>query len=565
MRSMAIAFRGLRGDLRRLLRDPTLFAVVGVVSLLLLVFIAYPLVRVFQFSLFPDGVFTPRYFVEFFQRAYRWRAFTNSLTVGALVGVCSTAIAFVFAYGVARTNIPFKGLFRTLAIVPIVSPPFLVALAAILLLGNHGVITEFLGVDWDIYGLPGLVLTETLAYFPIAFMVLEGTLRNIDPALEEAALDLGASKWRTFLTVTLPLATPGVATALLLTFIRSLEDFGNPIVIQGNYQVLTTEAYLAVTGMFNLPLGATLAVFLLVPTLTLFLIQKYWIGRKSYVTVTGKPSGSGLLSTERAVTVPLLIAMVLLSGVVVLFYAVVLFGSFTTLWGVDNSFTWENYAYVFDVGGQYIRDTVSIAVTATPIGGILAMVIAYLVVRKRFPGRGLLDFTSMLNFAVPGVVVGIAYILAFNQRPLELTGTGLIIVLVFVFRRMPVGIRDGVAQLQQIDPAIEEASANLGAGFFRTFRRVTLPLIAPAFLSGMTYMFVRCITAISAVIFVVSADWQLLTVALLHEIDNADLAQGAAYGYVIIAIVLVAILLMRILIGALFGRRGGVDVRPEGG
>lgn len=236
-----------------------------------------------------------------------------------------------------------------------------------------------------------------------------------------------------------------------------------------------------------------------------------------------------------------------------LFYGIVLFGSFTKLWGVNNALTLENYSYVFDVGSQYIMDTVSIASIATPLGGILAMIIAYLVVRKNFLGKGTMDFVSMLTFAVPGVVVGIAYILAFNTPPVQLTGTAAIIILVFIFRRMPVGIRDGVAELQQIDPSIEEASTNLGAGLVRTFGKIVLPLISPAFLSGMTYMFVRCMTAISAVIFVVSADWQLLTVALLHEVDNADLSQAAAYGYVIIGIVVVVIMMMRFVINRIFG------------
>ncbi|MFB6291086.1 MAG: ABC transporter permease [Candidatus Bipolaricaulia bacterium] len=491
--------------------------------------------------------------MEFFQRSYRWQPLIHSLVVGSLVAVCGTTVAFIYAYGINRANVPFKGFFRLIATVPIVSPPFLIALAAILLLGNHGIITEWFNANWDIYGLPGLVLTETLAYFPIAFLTLDGVLGKIDPSIEESALNLGASKLRTFFTVTLPLATPGIASALLLTFIRSLEDFGNPIVIQGDYQVLTVEAYLAVTGMYNMPLGATLAIFLLVPTLIIFVVQKYIVSRKSFVTVTGKPSGSGLQTTEKHIKYPLFAVMVLLSGAIMLFYGVVLFGSFTKLWGVNNALTFENYQYVFNVGAQYISDTVTIASIATPIGGILAMVIGYLVVRKSFVGKSIMDFVSMLNFAVPGVVVGIAYILAFNTGPLQLTGTAVIIILVFIFRRMPVGIRDAVAELQQIDPSIEEASTNLGAGLLRTFGKVVLPLISPAFLSGMTYMFVRCMTAISAVIFVVSADWQLLTVALLHEVDNADLAQAAAYGYVIIGIVVAVIIMMRFVINRVFG------------
>ncbi len=553
--------RELCGEFRRLRRDPVLLGIVSVVFALLAIFILFPLAKILQHSLWADGSFEPKYFLQFFQKVYYWRPLINSLIVGALVSVCGTTVAFIFAYGITRTDIPCKGIFRVIAMMPIVSPPFLIALAVILLLGNHGVITDALNLDWDIYGLPGLVLTETLAYFPIAFMILEGVLSKIDPSIEEAALDMGASKLRTFMTVTLPLAVPGIASAGLLVFIRSLEDFGNPIIIQGRFRVLTVAAYHAVVGRYNLPLGATLAMFMLLPTLMIFVVQKYYVSRRSYVTVTGKPSGTGLKSSEKGVKIPIFIAMSILAGIILLVYGVVLVGSFTKLWGFDNSFTLANYTYVFKVGGQYVWNTLKIALVATPIGGLLSIIIAYLVTRKRFVGRGVMEFVSMLNFAVPGVVVGIAYILAFNTPPFQLTGTVFIIMLVFIFRRMPVGIRDGIAQLQQIDPAIEEASSSLGAGFFRTFTRVTLPLVAPAFLSGMVYMFVRCMTAISAVIFVVSAGVQLLTVALLYEVDQANLAAAAAYGYVIIAIVLTAIVLMRFVVGRLF--KGGLT--PMGG
>ncbi len=546
-------------EIKRLLHDPFLLFLVMVIFGALGTFIVYPLVRVLTESLFIRGEFNPKYFLQFFERRYLIRPFLNSLTVGALVSLIGTAIGFVFAYAVTRTDIPGKSLFRVIATFPIISPPFLIALAAILLLGNHGLVTEFLrtrfGIDWDVYGLPGLVLTETLAYFPLAFMTLEGVLSGIDPALEESALDLGASRLRTFLRVTLPLATPGIASALLLVFIRSLEDFGNPIVIQGHYPVLTTQAYLAVTGMYNLPLAATLSVILLVPTVLAYLLQRYWVSRKSYVTVTGRPTPSSLKVASPGVKWGLFAVLCFLSGVILLFYGLVFYGSFTKMWGVDNTLTLENYRYVFSTGLDYLLDTLKIAGMATPVGGLLAVVIAYLVTRKRFPGRGLMDFLSMLNFALPGTIVGIGYLLAFNKPPLQLTGTAAIIALVFIFRRMPVGIREAVAMLQQIDPAIDEAAVDLGAGFLGSFRRIVLPLISPAFISGMVYIFVRCVTAISAVVFVVSAQWQLITVALLHEVDNADLSQAAAYGVVIIAVVLGVIFLIDNIIDKLILRR----------
>lgn len=543
----------MRSELRRLIHDPVLLLVVVLVFALLGLFIGFPLVKVLQTSLFQGGSFDPRHFLYFLEgRPYLLRPFLNSLTVGALVALIGTVVGFIFAYAVTRTDIPGKTVFKWIATFPIISPPFLLALSTILLLGRNGVITRFFqtrwGVSWNIYGLPGLLLTETLAYFPLAFMTLEGVLSGIDPALEESALDLGASKLRTFFRVTLPLATPGLAAALLLLFIRSLEDFGNPIVLQGRFPVLTVQAFLAITGMYNLPLGATLCMILLVPTLVAFLLLRYWVTRRSYVTVTGRPSTAGLRTTEPWVKWPLFATVSVLSGIILLFYGMLLYGSFTKLWGVNHALTLENFSYVFGTGLSYLVNTLKLAGVATPIGGILGVLIAYLVTRKRFPGRGTMDFLSMLNFAVPGIIVGIGYVIAFNTPPIILTGTATIIVLVFVFQRMPVGIREGIAMLQQVDPAIDDAAADLGAGFFRTFHRVTLPLIAPAVVAGMAYMFSACVTSISAVIMVVSARWQLITVALLHEVDNADLSQAAAYGVVIITVVLGVIILLDFLV-----------------
>lgn len=543
----------------RLLHDPALFLVIFVVFGLVGLFVVYPLSRVFYVSLFYRGAFNPRYFLYFFEgRPYLLRPFLNSLTVGVLVALIGTAVGFIFAYAVTRTDIPGKKVFRWMAMFPIISPPFLLALSAVLLLGENGLITRWIftrfGLRWSVYGLPGLVLTETLAYFPLAFFTLEGVLMSVDPALEESAMDLGASKLRTFLRVTLPLTIPGLAASFLLLFIRSLEDFGNPVVIQGRYPVLTVQAYLAITGMYNLPLGATLAILLLVPTVLAFIILQLWVGRRSYITVTGRPSTAGLHTIEPYVKWPLFLIVLFLSGIIILFYGLVFYGAFTELWGVNHTFTLDNFRYVFSTGSSYLINTLKLAGVATPIGGLLGIVIAYLVTRKTFPGRRVLDFLAMLNFAVPGIIVGMGYVFAFNTPPLQLTGTAAIIVLIFIFQRMPVAIRDGVAMLQQIDPVIDDASADLGAGFWQTFRRVTLPLVSPALVAGMAYMFSACVTSISAVIMVVSAKWQLVTVALLHEVDNADLSQAAAYGVIIIVVVWGAILIMDVMVRWLLGR-----------
>lgn len=547
-------------ELRNLLHNRGLLIVVVLIFAFLLLFVVFPLVKVLQNGIFYNGTFVPEYFLQFFSgQKDIIRPFFNSLLVASLVAAASTLLGFVFAYATTRTEIPGKRFFRLIATIPIVSPPFIMALAAILLLGRNGLITAFaakhLGFSWNIYGLPGLIITETLAFFPMAFLLLEGVLGGIAPSLEESALDLGASKIRTFFRVTLPLATPGIAASLLLIFSRSLEDFGDPIIIQGRFPVLTTQIYLAITGMYNIPLGATLAIILLVPTVLAFVFQRYWLSRRSYVTVTGKPSSSALVRTSPRAKWTLFAIVALFAFIIIVFYAVVVLGSFTKLWGINSTFTLDNYRYALTVGSRYLIGSLELAGIATVIGGFLGLTTAYVVATKRIVARGLLDFLSMINFAVPGIVIGIGYIFAFNTPPIVLTGTAVIIILVFLSQRTPAVVRDGVAMLQQLDPVIDEAAADLGAGFFRTFTRVILPLTAPALVAGMAYMFAACITSISAVVMVVSAQWYLITVALLTSIDRGALSVAAVYGVLILVSVMAAIVLMDVVISRVLLRR----------
>ncbi|HLE45303.1 MAG TPA: iron ABC transporter permease, partial [Methylomirabilota bacterium] len=428
-------------------------------------------------------------------------------------------------------------------------------LSIILLLGQNGLITrQLLGIrDFPVYGLPGLLLAQVLTFFPVAYLMLRGVLESISPTLEDAAMDLGAGRWQVFRRVTLPLGVPGIASALLILFIESIADFGNPLILGGSgFPVLSVQVYLQVTGMFDLPGGAALAVVLLVPSVTAFLLQRYWVGRKRYVTVTGKPTRSAIKAVSPVAQWALFGVTVLAALLVLLFYAVILVGAFSRTWGVDHTPTFRNFGYVIGVGLETIRDTLLIAVTSTPLAGLLGMVIAFLVVRRRFPGRRAMELVSILNFAVPGTVLGIGYILAFNQPPLLLTGTALILVANFVFRYVPVGIQSGMAGLHQIDPAIEEAAANLGATTATTFRRITLPLIVPAFFSGLVFTFVRAMTAISAAIFLVSADWNLMTVQILSQTEAGRLGAAAAFSVILIALVLAAIGAIRLALGRVF-------------
>lgn len=543
-------------NIRLIWKEPLLFITIIALFYFLFVFVVYPLFQVIATSLMVNGSFSLSNYGDVFKATYYVRPFINSMVLGVLTATLGTFVGFVFAYAITRTPLPAKRFFRLTATFPIISPPFVVALSAILLFGRSGTLTPFIEPiigEYSIYGLGGLVLVETIAYAPTAFLVLVGVLQAIDPALEEASMDLGATRGKVFRSVTLPLAIPGIAGAWLLVFIQSIADFGNPMVISGDYQVLSVQAFLQITGMYDLSRGSTLAVLLLLPTLVAFFLQKYWVSRKSYVTVTGKPTSATIKNLEWYIKLPVYTLCILFTLMVFLFYGMIIYGSFQRLWGVDATFTLNNYVQMFEVGKDYIVDSLTLSTIATPITGLLGMFFAFLIIRKKFLGRGLMEFVSMLTFAVPGTVVGIGYILAFNRTswffPVTLTGTAAIIVLLLIFRNMPVGIRSGIAALQQIEPAIEEASTDLGASSGTTFRKVTLPMIAPAFFSGLVYSFVKAMTAISAIIFVVSGKWNLITVAILGFVDNSQYAPAAAMSILLIFIVLAALGIIQLLVG----------------
>ena len=528
-----------------LVRDPLLAILVGIVFLSLAIFVVYPLGAVLVKS-FQDeqGTLSLENYGRFARFGYLWDALRNSVLVGVVTGMIGVCLGYAAAFTLARTNIPFKRLFHLLLILPIISPPFTSALSVLMLLGANGLITrKVLGLsDYNIYGFKGVMLSQVFTFAPVAYLTLKGVLDSLNPTLEDAAMNVGASRWQTFQKVTLPLSLPGIASAFLVVFIESLADFGNPLVLAGSrFPMLSTQAYLEITGSFNLPLGAALAVVLMLPSVSAFAIQRYYLQKRQYTTVTGKPTSSSSKLVSKNARFVLTSFVLVFAMFILLFYGTIFTGAFTKVWGYNYELTFRHFLYAFSVGMDTIKDTLIVAVTSTPLSGFMGMLIAFLVVRFRFPGKGSMEFTSILNFAVPGTVVGIGYILAFNRPPLLLIGTLTILVLNFVFRYVPVGIQSGIAVLRQIDPSIEEAAQNLGADGLTTFRKVTLPLIAPAFFSGLVFAFVRAMTAISAAVFLVSAQWNLLTVQILNQVGSGRLGVAAAFSVILIFIVLVAI------------------------
>lgn len=548
---MSIIDRQLE-EMRKITRDPILLVTIIAVIISLIIFTLWPIYEVLvEGFVGKDGAFTLKYYQDVFRQSENMRVLGNTLLLGFVVSTVSTAIGFLFAYADAFVKMRFKKLFNIVAILPIVSPPFALAMAFIMLFGQRGFITYSLfGIrDANIYGFAGLATVQILAFFPTAYLVLAGLLKQIDPSYEEAARNMGASRWQIFKTVILPLVTPGIANSFLLVFIQTVADFGNAMVIGGNFTTLAAKVYLQAMGNYDIKGGTALATVLMMISILMFVVQKYWVSGRSYVTVTGKPSRQRELVDDPVIRMVVGIPCFLIGLFICALYILIPYGSFVNLWGIDFTPTLKHYDYVFSLGLKPIIDTTYLSLLSMPITGIMGMVIAFLVVRKRFWGRSMIEFTSMLSMAIPGTVIGMGYILAYNSDPLILTGTASIIVLSFLFRNMPVGIRAGVASLEQIDPSIEEAAQDLGANSFKVFTSITIPLISSAFFSGLVYSFVRSMTAISAVIFLVSASYNLLTVAIMSQVDVGRLGVAAAYSTVLILIVLVVTGLLKFLLG----------------
>ncbi|TDY53599.1 iron(III) transport system permease protein [Aminivibrio pyruvatiphilus] len=556
-----------RREIRLLARDPLLAFLVVLLFLSLALFVAYPLLSVLVKSLQTDeGTFTFGNYTRFLTFRYLRSSLWNSLSVGFATAAASVAVGYAAAFTITRTSIRWKKALHLVFILPIISPPFTSALSILMLFGANGLITRgLLGIrNYNIYGFKGVLLSQIFTFAPVAYLTLKGVLESLNPTLEDAAMNVGAGRMQTFLRVTLPLSLPGIASAFLVVLIESLADFGNPLVLAGSrFPMLSTQAYLEITGSFNLPLGAALAVVLLIPSITSFAIQRYYLQKRQYTTVTGKPTASSSKLVSRGARRGLVTFAALFSGFVLLFYGTIFLGAFTRVWGYDFSPTLEHFSYAFGVGLGTIRDTLIVALWSTPLSGFLGMLIAFLVVRTSFPGKGLMEFTSILNFAVPGTVIGIGYILAFNRPPLMLMGTLAILVLNFVFRYIPVGIQSGIAVLRQIDPSIEEAAQNLGADRMTTFRKVTLPIIAPAFFSGLVFAFVRAMTAISAAIFLVSANWNLLTVQILNQVGSGRLGVAAAFSVILVVIVVAAMAVIERLVPGRTGGMAAIQIQEE--
>ena len=559
---------------------------IGGVVLIVTIFVFFPIAKMLTAAFITDDggysviVFASKFFDDRLWglgclSGARCGVAWNSLFLAVLVGLITTVLGLIFALVVTRSGFRYKRALRALTVLPIITPPFVIGLALILLFGLSGSVNVFFAdlfgaapTRW-LYGLPGVLIAQILAFTPIAFLVLIGVVEGVSPSMEEAAQTLRASKWQVFKTVSLPLMRPGLANAFLLGFIESMADFGNPLVLGGNYDVLSTEIFFAIVGaQYDQGKAAVLAMVLLFFTLGAFYAQRLWLGKKSYTTVSGKGDSGVHPHMPLGLSVPVLVIAMIWAAFTIVVYAMILYGSVVELWGVNNSLTFKHYvtAFSFRFEDSGIRwsgsawdsfwTTLKIAGIAAPLTAIVGLITAYLLTRQTFAGKNAFEFGTMLSFAIPGTVIGVSYILAFNVPPIEITGTGIILVVSFIFRNMPVGVRAGIASMSQLDKSLDESSLTLGANSWQTFRRIILPLLRPAILAALVYSFVRAMTAISAVIFLVSAEYNMATSYIIGRVENNDYGLAIAYSTTLIFVMLIVVGLMQLIVGRTeIGRR----------
>jgi iron(III) transport system permease protein len=530
-------------------REPAL----GLTALLLVglmaMFIVFPLVQVVLVPGLPG-------YEAFFREGPNWvRATQNSLAVMLLSTTTAVALGFAYAYAMVYSRMPWKPFFRLIAILPMLSPPFVVAASYILLFGPRGLITYgIFGLSPIILGLYGLWGVQTIAFFPYAYQLIADVLARSDPRLEQAARNLGAGPWDVFRTVTLPLARPGLAAAVLLVAIYVVEDFGNPALIAGQYTVLPTLAYGLISGFGDFAGAAVVSTILLVFAMVLYVLRLRLEGRHGYVTISGRGSSIPRPPVPQVVTWVSFTVCLLLAGLILLVYGVLVLSALVEAYPFNFTPTLKHFEYV-GAHATSLRNSLVYAGTAAVICSVFAVLLAYIVQRKEWSGRAIVDFVAVAPAAVPGIFFGIGYATTFNQRWLDWLDRGALITLSMIFWNIPIGYRAAVAGLQQIDRSIDEAATSLGAGSLRAFRDILFPILRGPVTTGFVTAFVRAITTLSVVIFLFTPSTTVATITIFQLVNDFNWGGATAFTVSVISMAIVVL----VVVWAVTGRRVAVE------
>jgi len=519
----------------RMMADPGLVVAFAAVGALLVLFVLYPAVRVLIYPRLADYLAIPD--------NPRWlQAARNSLLMMVLSTLTATAVGFLYAFAISRRDMPLRRLFQTLSVLPLFAPPFMVAFSYILMFGRQGLITKALfGLDVNIFGWQGLWLVQTVAFFPFAALVIGAVLEQISPTVEYAALNLGATEGGVIRTVLFPLARPGVAAAALVVAISVLADFGNAVVIAGGFPLLATEAWFRIEGLADLKGAAVAVALLIVPTMILFLLERYWVGQRTYTVLTGKGTRIEQPPTPPLIRWLLFGGCVVVSAFVVIVYVGVLTGSVATVWGYKWTPTLAHWRLGLAQGGPQLITSLKIGVLSALLTSAVAVLAAFITSRPTLPLRNAIDFLAVLPAALPGVFIGVGYLLAFNGPPIILSGTVWILILALSFWHIPLGYQAARAQLKQIDRSIEEAAQNLGATGLRVLWDVYLPLLGPAFMASFINAFIRAVTNLSIVVFLITPRTLVATYSILAMIGGGFWGAAAALTTALLAITLLGV------------------------
>jgi iron(III) transport system permease protein len=528
------------------MKEPIIFGLAVFLAICLLLFIAYPLISIFLKSIYQKGIFTLQGYVKFFSQRIYYRSLINSLILASITGVLTTFVAFNLAYVASRGPRFLRRFFTYISMSPIITPPFVFSMVLLILGGRQGIITSFLGIDFSLIGWPGLIIAQVLHFITVCFIMLHNNLKSIDPALEASAYNLGSGDLRVMTSVTIPLMMPGLFKSFLMAFILSMADFGNPAIIGKGVSFLAVDAFLLITGEFNFEMGSVFCVVLIIPSLAIFLIQQYVLGKKTVTTVTGKPTGLGVIKIRPYVQIPILAISLIVSLSLCSIYATLVTGAFVKLIGINNTFTLSHFFIRTEL--FLLKNTLLLSFYAASAGTITGMLLAYLFLRKNIPGRLILEFISLLGFAIPGTVVGIGYLMAFNKPPFVLTGTAAIIILSMTFRVIAVSVQAGEVGIRQIDIEVDYASTNLGAGALTTLKSIVFPLLFVAFLESFVYSLIFSINTISAVIFLVTPKLALASLRVFELANHGHFGSGCALSIVMILSIIGCLAIMRLII-----------------
>jgi len=513
--------------------------------LLLALFLLYPIFAVLIKSIKGPEGFTLSYYTKFFVKGYYFQSLRNTLWLGFINTVVCLVVGFCLAYLTTRGPWLLRKPLKVVSMMPLIAPPYLFAISLIILFGHNGIMTKAFGIKWSLYGFWGVAVGQTLAFIPLAYLMIENTLMSLNPNLEESAYDMGASEVRIIRTITIPLLAPGILKAGLLVFVMTIAEFGNAAILGGRTPFLAPDTYQMIIGEADFEMGSVLSVVLIIPCIIVFILHNYLLTGKKFTTIGGKPVASEPRRMTPLVMVPFMIISLVAAAAILVSFGVVLFASFTRIFGVKNDFV-LTHLLNFD-SNLAIYNSMKVSLIAGIIGAIIGTLLAYVIVRGKFFGRTFIEMVSLSGFALPGTVIGIGYLLAFNAPPLKLTGGIMILALNCVFRFIAVGVEAGISKLHQINIEIEEASSDLGANFIYTFYKIVLPIMFPAFIAGFIYTFMTSIVSLSAVVFLVSPGFDLAAVKIFDAAVYGEIGIASATTMKLVVIVIVCMVILNFL------------------